>query len=47
MSLTIYGSKKCKWTMDKKDDDSDVEDDFADDQAMYIWMPTQRTIGRI
>jgi hypothetical protein len=31
MSLTIYILKKHKQTTAKKDDDSDVEDDFADD----------------
>jgi len=29
MLLTIYASKKCKWTMAEKDDDSNVEDDFV------------------
>jgi hypothetical protein len=27
----IYASKKCKWTMAEKGDNSDVEDDFADE----------------
>ena len=33
--------------MDKKYEDSDVEDNFSDDQAMDTWTPTQRTIGTV
>ena len=31
MSSTIFASKKCKQNAAKKDDDSEVEDDFADE----------------
>jgi len=47
MSSTIYGSKKRKRTMDKKYEDSDVEDNFSDDQATDTRTPTQRTIGTV
>ena len=31
MSSTIFASKKCKQNVAKKDDDSKIEDDFADE----------------